>query len=218
MELLNFAKGPAMQFAMLIFAFGIGWRLFGVLVLSWPREHSESRGNSQVVGALRMMAMRSWPHKEFLPRTWYSEVIGYTFHIGFFVVLLLFVPHIVFIKGLTGLSWPGLPGWVIYYTSLITILALLAVLVRRLTNPVMRKLANPDDYISWFMTISPVVTGLMVTSHIGLPYETLLAIHILNVEALMIWFPFGKLMHAFFIWSSRGLTGATFARKGVKVQ
>jgi hypothetical protein len=34
----------------------------------------------------------------------------------------------------------------------------------------------------------------------------------------MIWFPFGKLMHAFFIWTSRGLTGATFARKGVKVQ
>jgi nitrate reductase gamma subunit len=218
MELLNFAKGPAMHFAMTIFAFGIAWRLFGVIMLNWPKDLSESRGNSQIAGALRMMAMRSWPHKEFLPRTWYSEVMGYTFHIGFFVIFLLFVPHIVFIKGVIGLTWPGLPGWAIYYISLITILALLAVLIRRLTNPVIRMLSNPDDYISWFLTISPVVTGLMVTSHIGMPYETLLAIHLLNVEALMIWFPFGKLMHAFFIWPCRGFTGAHFARKGVDVQ
>lgn len=217
MELLDFAKGPAMQFAMVIFAFGIAWRLFGVLVLHWPRDLSKSRGN-QFAGALRMMALRSWPHKEFLPKTWYSEVIGYTFHIGFFVVFLLFVPHIVFIESVTGLSWPGLPGWVIYYTSLVTILALIAVLVRRMTNPVMRMIADLNDHVSWFMTISPVVTGLMVTSHIGLPYETLLAIHILNVAALMIWFPFGKLMHAFFIWTARGSSGAVFARKGVKVQ
>ena len=217
MELLNFAKGPAMQFAMVIFAFGIAWRLFGVLVLHWPRDLSKSRGN-QFAGALRMMVLRSWPHKEFLPRTWYSEVIGYTFHIGFFVVFLLFVPHIVFIESVTGLSWPGLPGWVIYYTSLITILALIAVMVRRMTNPVMRMIADLNDHVSWFMTISPVVTGLMVTSHIGLPYETLLAIHILNVAALMIWFPFGKLMQAFFIWTARGSSGAVFARKGVKVQ
>ena len=218
MELLNFARGPAMQFAMVIFAFGIAWRLFGIIVLNWPKDLSESRGNNQITGALRMMALRSWPHKEFLPRTWYSEVIGYTFHIGWLVVFLLFVPHIVFIESVTGLSWPGLPGWIIYYTSLVTILALLAVMVRRMTNPVMRMIADLNDHISWFMTISPVITGLMVTSHIGLPYETLLAIHILNIAALMIWFPFGKLMHAFFIWTARGSSGAVFARKGVKVQ
>lgn len=218
MELLNFAKGPAMQFAMVIFAFGISWRLFGIIALNWPRDLSESRGKSTLAGAVRMMALRSWPHKELLPKTWYTEVLGYTFHIGFFVVFLFFEPHIVFIEAVTGLGWPALPAWIIYFTSLITILALLAVLVRRLTNPVMRMLADWNDYISWFMTISPVVSGLMVTSHIGLPYETLLAIHLLNVQALMIWFPFGKLMHAFFIWPSRGFTGAVFARKGVKAQ
>jgi nitrate reductase gamma subunit len=218
MDLLQFAKGPALEIAFAIFAFGIAYRLFGVVVLNWPRNYSESRGNSRLVGALKMMALRSWPHREFLPRTWYSEVIGYAFHIGFFVVFLLFVPHIVFIKTITGLSWPGLPGWAIYYTSLITVLALLAVLVRRLNNPVIRMLSNFDDYFSWFMTISPVITGLMVTAHMPLPYETLLAIHILNVALLMIWFPFGKIMHAFFIWSCRGVTGASFARKGVPVQ
>ena len=218
MELLNFARGPALQWSLAVFAFGITWRLIGVAVLNWPKDLSEPRSNKTLIGALRMMAMRSWPHKEFLPKTWYSEVMGYTFHIGFFAVFLLYVPHIIFIEALTGLSWPGLPERIIYFLSIITLFALIAVLIRRLKHPVLRMLSNFDDYMSWLMTISPIMTGLLVTSHAGLGYETLLAIHILNIDLLLLWFPFSNLMHAFFIWSCRGVTGAAFARKGIPAQ
>ena len=40
------------------------------------------------------------------------------------------------------------------------------------------------------------------------------ALHILSVDALLIWFPFGKLMHAFYIFPSRAINGALLARKG----
>jgi hypothetical protein len=41
-----------------------------------------------------------------------------------------------------------------------------------------------------------------------------LAIHLLSVELLFVWLPFGKLAHAFLVFASRGVTGAALTRKG----
>ena len=82
--------------------------------------------------------------------------------------------------------------------SVLTLTLLLAVLFRRVTNRVLRMMSNFDDYFSWFITTLVIVTGLAATAHIGGPYQTLLALHILSFDALLIWFPFGKLMHAFY--------------------
>jgi hypothetical protein len=40
------------------------------------------------------------------------------------------------------------------------------------------------------------------------------AIHLLSLELLLVWLPFGKLSHAFLVFLSRGYTGAAFARRG----
>jgi nitrate reductase gamma subunit len=117
-------------------------------------------------------------------------------------------------EGLTRLAWPNLPNAIIYLCGAITIGALIVVLGRRLSHPVLRLLSNFDDYFSWFFTIAPVVTGMLAVAHLGARYETLLAIHILSVALLLVWFPFGKLMHAALVFVSRGSTGALFERKG----
>ena len=59
-----------------------------------------------------------------------------------------------------------------------------------------------------------MVTGLAATAHLGAPYETLIGLHILSFDLLLVWFPFGKLMHAFYIFPSRAINGAVLARKG----
>jgi hypothetical protein len=51
----------------------------------------------------------------------------------------------------------------------------------------------------------------------GYPYERLLAFHLLSVELLLVWFPFGKLMHAFTIFAARGSTGMIFERRGASL-
>jgi nitrate reductase gamma subunit len=78
----------------------------------------------------------------------------------------------------------------------------------------MRMLSNFDDYFSWFVTLLVIVTGLATTAHFGAPYQTLLGLHILSFDLLLVWFPFGKLMHAFYIFPSRAINGALLARKG----
>ena len=98
--------------------------------------------------------------------------------------------------------------------TVVTATLFVGVLYRRVTTPVMRMLSNFDDYFTWFITMLCIVTGLATSAHLGARYETLLAIHVLSVDALLVWFPFGKLMHAFYIMPSRALNGAILARKG----
>jgi nitrate reductase gamma subunit len=216
MDLLGFARGPALKVALAVFCLGVVWRILGFALLRVRRDLNKPRNSilKLLIAGVVTVGSRSWPHPEFIGRTGAGEALGYSYHIGLFAVVLLFTPHILFLGSLLGFTWPGLPSSVITVVSVLTLSLFLAVLFRRVTNPVMRMLSNFDDYFSWFITALVIVTGIAATAHIGGPYQTLLAVHILSVDALLIWFPFGKLMHAFYIFPSRAINGALLARKG----
>jgi len=229
MSLLDFARGPALQWSIVIFLIGVLWRLLGVLLLRTRKDLSEPR-NAAAWKGLRLIALRSWPRKEFLGGTAFGEVMGYTFHLGFLLALFFFVPHVLFfadifrgllgtdLRSLVGFGWPALPNSMVTLLSAISIAALVAVLIHRLVSPVKRLISNFDDYFSWFVTMAPLATGMAAFAHLGgWPYERLLAVHILSAELLLVWFPFGKLMHAFTIFAARGSTGMIFERKGASL-
>ena len=97
-----------------------------------------------------------------------------------------------------------------------TIAILLIMLYRRLTHPVLRLLSNFDDYMSWFVTILPLVTGLIIPFGPEAAEDTLVAIHLFSVSLLLLWFPFGKLAHTYMLFISRGTTGAILERRGAR--
>jgi nitrate reductase gamma subunit len=216
MDLLGFARGPALKVAIAVFCLGVAWRIVAFALLRIRFDLNKPRASvfKYMAGGLLAVGSRSWPHKEFIGRTGAGEALGYSYHIGLFALVLLFTPHILFLGSLFGVTWPGLPSSLITVISVLTLTLFLAVLFRRVTNPVMRMLSNFDDYFSWFITMLVIVTGLAATAHFGAPYQSLLALHILSFDVLLIWFPFGKLMHAFYIFPSRALNGALLARKG----
>lgn len=219
MTLLEFARGPALQVSLVIFVAGALWRFVGALMLPWrlipaqPREGAPS----PVMSALKGIFVKMWPHKPFEKAGMFTFVNGYIFHLGLAIVVFLFVPHILFIKGLTGLNWPGLPNSLVYTVGVVTAASLVAGLIHRLRSPVLQLISRGDDYFSWAMTFLPVVTGLLAATHIGARYETLLAAHILSICAFFIWFPFGKLMHAFLFVFSRGMTGIRMGQRGAEL-
>ncbi len=106
---------------------------------------------------------------------------------------------------------------VIFGVAMITIASMIAALVIRITNPVQRIISTFDDYFSWFVTFLPLATGVAAASHLGARYETLLAIHILSVALLLIWLPFGKLMHFFLVFVTRSQTGAHLSHRGAQL-
>jgi len=216
MNLLEFARGPALQVAVYIFIIGSLWRLLGILWLQKKRDFSERRNGRKIRGALKVIWNRAFTAPVFREATKHARFMGYTLHIGLFVTVFLFIPHIVFFKGLIGIDWPGLPNNVIFFVGVITVGVGVAILIRRMTHPVLRLISNFDDYFSWLVTLLPVITGLIMPIRFGVRWETLLAIHILSVALLLIWIPFSKLSHAFLLIVSRGTTGAILERRGAR--
>ena len=216
MDLLEFARGPALQWAAYILVAGTIWRLVGIALLKEKPDFSEPRGGGGLPAALKVIWTRAFTAEPFKKATLYPKMMAYVMHIGLFAVIFLFTPHIVFFEGFLGFDWPGLPNNLILVVGGITLASSVALLVRRLTHPALKVISSADDYITWCVTTLPLVTGFLTFAHLGLRYETMLAIHILSFELLLIWFPFGKLMHTFFVFPSRYNVGATFARRGVK--
>ncbi|MBI1418937.1 MAG: nitrate reductase [Limimaricola sp.] len=218
MSLLDFARGPAINTAMAVFVLGVLWRLVSLLGL--PRSVDRSRPKAGVPSAPMAALAGIWRHmgtpRGFGPMSMFQVFNGWIFHVGLAVIVFGFAQHMLFLKGLFGLSWPVLPTSVITLAAYVTLASLVAALVRRMTHPVLRLLSTGNDYVSWLVTVLPVVTGLLAVSHLGARYETLLALHILSIALLLVWFPFGKLMHAFLVFITRAETGMTYARRGVK--
>ena len=219
MELLEFARGPALTFAFTVFIAGVAFRIFSLLLLWRSRDSSAGRPRQRpvAIAALREIVRRMWPETVYKQRMLFTLINGYVFHVGLALCVFLLLPHILFFEDLLGLSWPHLPNNVIYAVSVVTLVSLIAALVMRVANPVQRIISTADDYFSWLVTFLPVLSGLVATSHLGARYETLLALHILSVALLLVWLPFGKLMHAFLVFVTRSQTGAQLNRRGAQL-
>jgi nitrate reductase gamma subunit len=216
MTLLAFARGPALQAATLIMIAGIFWRLAGILLLRRRTAHAAARHSFllRLSGGAKTIITRTIPRKTFWPRVASGVSLGWVMHLGLLVIILAGAPHILVLHQITGLSWPNLPKGLVVIASALTFAALLALLARRLTHPVLRLLSTADDYISWLLVFLPVTTGILLSGETIAGYGTLLSLHFLSVEALMIWLPFGKLMHIGLVFAGRGMMGFNFARKG----
>lgn len=210
-ELLIWARGPAFNGALVIFVFGMVLRLFEILSLGRKPDLSAPRG-SGAQGGIRTIFTRSLPRASVFAREPLRILNGYILHIGLFVVIFLYRPHIE----LLGVSWAGLPSGIVDAVTAVTILSLIVALLMRLYSPVLQKISTQGDYLVWLVTLLPMVTGYMAYNHLMLEYTLMLALHILSVELLLVIAPFTKLTHMFSFVLARWYQGYLAGRRGVE--
>jgi hypothetical protein len=102
MDVLEFARGPALWVSLAVFVLGSAWRLWSVFRRRAKPGHAEPRGTGVAAGALRAIVTRRWHHKTFRERTLVQTLNAYGCHIGLAIVFCGFLPHIAFIRRLTG--------------------------------------------------------------------------------------------------------------------
>ena len=214
-EFLNWVRGQGFQIAVIIFVAGVIIRFGEILLLGRKANLAEPKG-SEMIGGLQTVVSRSVPDKSTFKRSTFIVVAGYIFHIGLFVTIFLFAPHILMFKDVIGFGWPSLPTPIVDALTVVTIISLLAILIHRMRNKVLKFLTTKEDYLVWMLTILPLITGYIAFHRIGMTAPTLLAIHILSVELLLVAFPFTKLMHTFTFALSRWYNGAISGYRGVQ--
>jgi nitrate reductase gamma subunit len=215
MAFLLWTKGPMFDIALAIFAIGLFARFAEIFLLGRKPNYAEPRAGEWGPG-FRTMLTRTIADPGTFQRASFNVVVGWVWHLGFLIALLLFVPHVELIKGLFGIVWPALPNPVVDLITAITLIALVATLVHRLTHPVKQRISTIEDYLVWTVVFLVVLTGYLAYHRLVNPYPVALGMHILMAEIFLIILPFTKLTHIFTTFIARWYNGAAFGRKGVQ--
>lgn len=209
---LKFVEGPMWYFAAAVFVVGVVWRLFSIVRLGVKADLAAPRAGG-IGGAIGANFSRFLSRPEVARPTGVVLVAGYMFHVGLFVLVFFAAPHVDFIRDrILGFGWTPLPYWAFIVAADIAFIGILILWLRRLLDPVLKKISDFDDHASVILTFVVMFTGCMALLEGD---DFLRALHMLTVNLLLIYFPFSRLMHAFTFVFSRSYTGANMGRKGI---
>ncbi len=139
-------------------------------------------------------------------------IVGFIFHICLIVTPLFLLAHAVLWYESWEISWWSLSEQVADYMTLITIGSGLFLLVRRMILPHVRIVTTAGDYLLLTVTLAPFVTGYLAY-HQYFDYQTVLILHMIFGELLLVIIPFTKLSHFLIFFFSRAVTGMEFGRR-----
>jgi nitrate reductase gamma subunit len=212
MSIAGFVDGPLWYFSLTVFVVGVAWHLLRLVFRGVKPDYSVPR-DSAASGGLSAVFSRALPRQEMRAKEGFQFFWGYIFHIGLFVLLIFGRPHVEFYEDrLLGFGWATLPDWAFLIVSELAFAGIMVLLLYRAMEPVTRLISSRGDYFGSILIFVVMLTGCMAMDQSA---EPLRVIHLFLAEVLLIYFPFGSLMHAFLFVPSRAFTGAFFRRRGV---
>ncbi len=214
--MMGFLIGPALYFSILVFCGGLIWRAARYVrgldwkldrvayVPQWPRGLS---------GALKSIGIWLLPWATLGWRTNpFTTAFFFLFHIGAVLLPLFLLAHAVMFERLFGIFLPSLPHLLADTLTIVSILALACMALRRLLLPYARALTTGEDWLAIILVALPLITGAM--THFGWgDYDLWLILHIISGEAFLIVAPFTKLAHIILFFMSRAQIGMDFGIK-----
>ena len=217
---LEFTRGPLFKVALLVFLGGMVYRLVRVIGLGFPKDRAPARGSkSGGVAKSFLKGVIAWPFIPWVKNTFSKNAVtflaGGLFHLGLFVVIILGTAHMLAWKSLLGFGWPTLPLPIVDWLAAAAIVAMVALLINRLTHPVMKMLTGPGEILNWLFVFLPMVTGYIMTHHLFFRYEVLFSLHMLSVDMLLVWIPFSRISHFVFYFFSRTIHGVEYGKRAV---
>ncbi|RJP55400.1 MAG: nitrate reductase [Deltaproteobacteria bacterium] len=136
-------------------------------------------------------------------------VATFAFHICLVLTPVFLLSHNVLWRQSWKISWWTLPEGTADVMTVIVILAAFFFLARRLVLPEVRFVTFASDYVLLAIALAPFLTGFLAY-HQWLPYKTILILHILSGELMLIAIPFTRLSHMLYFVFTRAYMGSEF--------
>ena len=133
-------------------------------------------------------------------------LVFFLFHICLLGVPLFLLAHNTLWDAAFGFSLWSMSEGVADVLTVVLMLTVVFLFLRRLIRPEVRILTTAWDYSLLLLTLLPFLTGFLAYHQWG-PYQTMLILHILFAELLLIVIPFSKLGHVILFFFSRAFIG-----------
>ena len=208
-SLYNFVSGPLVWLAFIIFIGGCLYRLITLIVLVHKKEKFIYSYMSWKY-SLRSIVRWSTPFAtENMRRHPAMTIVAYVFHVCLILTPIFLLAHVTLVDESWDLSWWTLPDTLAAIMTLLVIGACVFFLVRRLVNPEVQYVTSASDYILLAIVAAPFITGFLVYYQ-WFGYQTLLILHILSGEIMLVAIPFTRLSHMLFAPLTRAYMGSEF--------
>jgi len=211
--MVDFIRGQLISIAFVIFILGLIFQLFQFFKLTkkkeWVYPPSQITSEKKTAGQRVAFCLAS------LNGTlWKTDplmmMMTSVFHVFLISVPIFLLGHNIVLDQSWGLSLWSLPESI---TNILTVVVLICVaffLARRLFLARVRAITTTYDYVILLIAAAPFLTGYFAY-HQWFNYDTVMTLHILAGEVMLITIPFTKLGHMLFFFLYRFLIGSEYS-------
>lgn len=208
-NLYNFVSGPLVWITFIIFLGGCLYRIINMLVLVYQKEKfifsymSFKYSLRSILHWLTPFAtvnMRRHP---------VMTIITFAFHLSLLIIPVFLSAHIILLEEAWNIVFFSLPDQLADFLTLIVIGSCAFFLIRRLTQPEVKYVTSPSDFLILSIVAAPFITGFLAYHQVG-GYQFFLTLHILSGEIMLMAIPFTRLSHMIFSIFTRAYMGSEF--------
>lgn len=211
------ARGPLMWVATLIFTVGVIYRTIQLFMITRRKEQDFCPATP--IGGKDSPAPSPEEQKlnritsfqnSLLGKNPIMAIVSFVFHFCLFIAPIFALGHSLALYESWGISFFSLPDGLIDLLTIVFILCAFFFLLRRIIIPRVQAISSTYDYLLLFITAAPFLTGFFAY-HQWFDYKTVITLHILAGQAMLIAIPFTKLGHMVFFFFIRILLGSEYS-------
>ena len=209
----DFIRGQLVSIAFAIFILGLIFQLIQFFKLTkkkeWIYPPVEVKREKKTAGqwaAFCLAALNGtlWKTDPLM------TIVTSVFHVFLILVPVFLLGHTILLDQSWGLRLWSLPEFLTDVLTLIVLICVAFFLGRRLFLSRVRVITSLYDYVVLLIALAPFLTGY-VAYHQWFNYDTVITVHILAGEVLLITIPFTKLGHMLFFFLYRFLVGNEYS-------
>ena len=206
-SLYSFVRGPLVWIAFLVFIGGSIFKIRELLLLS--KKEKVVYPYMSLKFTLRSLlhwfvpfASANWRRRPVI------TIVTFLFHIGLVLLPLFLLAHNILIYESWRISWWTVPEGLADIMTMIVIGCCGFFFLRRIFAPEVRFVTFADDYLILAIVFLPFITGFLAYHQLLLPHKTMVILHMLFGEIMLIAIPFTRLGHMLYFFLTRAYMGS----------
>jgi len=209
----DFIRGPLVLIALIIFILGLIIQLTQFFRLTkkkewvYPPLEVKSEKKTPWKWAVFCLASLNGTLWKTYPLT---TMMTSVFHVCLIAVPIFLLGHNILLGQSWGLSFLNLPESMTDVLTVVVLVCTAFFLARRLFLSRVRAITTAYDYLILLIAVAPFLTGYLAYHQWG-HYDTVITLHILAGEVMLITIPFTKLGHMLFFFLYRFLIGSEYS-------
>lgn len=213
--MVEFIEGPLILVSFIIFFSGILLQIYSFFSLTQEKERAilpiEIKKQNLPKGLAARV--RTWIRR--LKGTVFGShpvvmVVTSVFHLLIFIVPIFLLAHNILLEAAWGIRFWSLPEPISDGLTVLVLLGGLFFLCRRVFLRRVRSITTPYDYLILLIALAPFLTGFLAY-HQWFDYRSMMFLHILSGEVMLITIPFTRLAHMIYFFLYRFFIGSEYS-------